>query len=121
MHAVCAAHADCLLLCSSHWSDIHQMLLKALPDQSILCFAHTVTSFSQDASGVVVKATKKAEDGTEQELSFRGDLMVAADGSMSSTRAKLTGDDTRRSFLVLMHACPSSHMAAKLLPVHAGC
>ena len=73
------------------------MLLKALPDQGIMHFAHTVTSFSQDSSGVSVTATKTAEDGSEQELSFQGQLMVAADGSMSSTRSKLTGDTSRRS------------------------
>ena len=89
------------------------MLLKALPDRSIMHFAHTVTSFDQDSSGVTVAATKKGEDATEQELSFQGDLLVAADGSMSGTRSKLTGDDSRR-----FPSAPDAHMRimAKHLP-----
>ena len=87
------------------------MLLKALPDQSIMRFAHTVTSFDQDSSVVTVSATKKGDADTEQELSFRGDLLVAADGSMSSTRSKLTGDDSRR-----FPSAPDAHMCKPHTP-----
>ena len=80
---------------STHWSDIHQMLLATLPDRSVVRFSHTVTGFEQRGRRVSVSVMRTREDDQE-ELTLSGDLLVAADGSMSSTRAKLTGSDARR-------------------------
>ena len=71
------------------------MLLDALPDKSIIHFHHTVTSFDQPEGSNKVKVT--AEVGEDkQPKTFEGDLLVAADGSMSSVRAKFRPQDKRR-------------------------
>ena len=89
----------CRSECSTHWSDIHQMLLGALPDRSIVRFGHTVTGFERQGARVTVSATRSAEGEAEQQLQLGGDLLIAADGSMSGTRAKLTGSEARRCAL----------------------
>ena len=64
------------LACSTHWSDIHQMLLRALPDQSVVCFAHTVTGFEQTKDHVSVSVTRRGEGDKEEALQLTGDLLV---------------------------------------------
>ena len=81
--------------CSTHWSNIHHTLLHALPDESIIHFNHTVTDFQQPEGSRKVQVT--AEVGDEKETkSFEGDLLVAADGSMSLVRSKFRPQDKRR-------------------------
>lgn len=84
---------------SLHWSDLHQMLLRALP-QGMVRFSHTVTSVQQQpgSQSVTVRAEKRAsKDSDETEaLQLECDLLVAADGSMSATRAKIRPEESRR-------------------------
>ena len=88
------------MVCSLHWSDLHQMLLSALP-QGIVRFSHTVTSRKQLPGSQKVTVTAErhsSEDGAKPEqLQMDCDLLVAADGSMSSTRALLRPNESRRS------------------------
>ena len=90
-------------MCSLHWSDLHQMLLSALP-QGIVRFSHTVTSREQlpGSQKVTVTAERRSnEEGAEPEhLQLECDLLVAADGSMSSTRALLRPNESRRSAFI---------------------
>lgn len=82
---------------SLHWSDLHQMLLRALPE-GVVRFSTMVTSVEQaEGSGKVqIKAEKKGPaDGTES-ISTEADLVIAADGSMSNTRQKFVPSVSRR-------------------------
>lgn len=93
--SVCMPQLWCVLGCSTHWSNIHHTLLHALPDQSIIHFHHTVTDFHQAEGSNQVRVT--AEVGEKKELkTFEGELLVAADGSMSQVRAKFRPEDNRR-------------------------
>ena len=81
--------------CSTHWSNIHHTLLHALPDEYIVHFHHTVTDFTQPEGSNKVQVT--AEVGEDKQVkTFEGDLLVAADGSMSQVRAKFRPQDKRR-------------------------
>lgn len=75
--------------CSCHWALLHQLLRGALPE-GVLLLGHTMTAFEGIDGGrrVRVHVAERAEP-------LEGDLMVAADGNMSSTREKLVGDKRR--------------------------
>ena len=103
---------------SLHWSDLHQMLLRALPE-GVVRFGTMITSVEQAEGGgkVQVKAEKKGPaDGTER-ISAEADLVIAADGSMSNTRQKFVPSVSRRQapwpWLCL---CPHSVQHAKSRP-----
>lgn len=89
------------VLRSLHWSDLHQMLLKGLPD-GIVHFSHTVTSLEQPESSqnVIVRADRrKGKESEETEhIQLECDLLVAADGSMSTTRQRFFRPDESRRF-----------------------
>ena len=91
------------MTCSLHWSDLHQTLLSALP-QGIVRFSHTVTSRKQlpGSQKVAVTAERRSsEEGAElEQLQMDCDLLVAADGSMSATRALLRPNESRRSAFI---------------------
>ena len=81
---------------------MHQMLLNSLPDsgKGIVHFGHTVTEVSQPSGGssVTVSVKKQSESGdSEKKSKHEADLLVAADGSMSATRAQLVPNESRRS------------------------
>ncbi|KAK9811813.1 hypothetical protein WJX72_010600 [[Myrmecia] bisecta] len=79
---------------STHWSDLHWMLRKGLPE-GVMQLGHTCVAFEQIEERRRVRIT--AAVGHAGELrSYEGDLMVAADGAMSETRAKLVPGETRR-------------------------
>lgn len=84
--------------CSTHWSDIHQMLLNGLPDPSIVKFSHRVLDFQQPqgSTRVHVVVAKGGKEDPSEHVELKADLMVAADGSMSNTRAKFRPDEKRR-------------------------
>ena len=87
------------VVCSTHWSNIHHTLLHALPDESIIHFHHTVTDFNQQEGSSKVQVT--AEVGEQkQKQTFEGDLLIAADGSMSMVRSKFKPKDQRRCGLL---------------------
>lgn len=85
----------CGIGCSTHWSNIHHTLLHALPDQGIVHFHHKVTDFQQSDTSNEVLVTAQVGENKEPKT-FTGDLLVAADGSMSQLRAKFRPEDKRR-------------------------
>jgi 2-polyprenyl-6-methoxyphenol hydroxylase-like FAD-dependent oxidoreductase len=115
----------CVLLRSLHWSDVHRMLLRALP-QGIVHMATTVTCTEQipGTERVRVLAERRpgrgggaAEgDGEDPErLEVECDLLVAADGSMSDTRKRLFPNEARRC----SSAPRSSHTRHGALQIHS--
>ncbi|CAK0787599.1 hypothetical protein CVIRNUC_010821 [Coccomyxa viridis] len=84
---------------SLHWSDLHQMLLSGLPLGTVR-FSHIVTSRKQLPGSQKVTVTAErhsSEEGAKPEqLQMDCDLLVAADGSMSATRALLRPNESRR-------------------------
>ncbi|KAH9539916.1 hypothetical protein CY35_15G081500 [Sphagnum magellanicum] len=86
-----------------HWSDLHRLLYNALP-AGIVQLGHEVISYEEE-SGVgpdkepQVKVRVKKVTGSDDENNiqeYTGDLMVAADGSMSQTREKNFPGEKRR-------------------------
>ncbi len=86
-----------------HWSDLHRLLYNALP-AGIVQLGHEVISYEEE-SGVgpdkepQVKVRVKKVAGSDDENNiqeYTGDLMVAADGSMSQTREKNFPGEKRR-------------------------
>ncbi|XP_039142464.1 LOW QUALITY PROTEIN: aurachin C monooxygenase/isomerase-like [Dioscorea cayenensis subsp. rotundata] len=69
---------------AAHWADLHKIIYKALPANIILC-GHQFISFevSDDKAAVKVKS-QLFETGDMVEIV--GDLLVAADGCLSSIR-----------------------------------
>ncbi len=83
---------------SVHWSDLHRILIDALPPQARVRFGHTVTDLRETGDGVVATVRVKAAPGADGEArteEFAGDLAVAADGQMSETRRRHVGDERR--------------------------
>ena len=74
------------------------MLLNGLPDPSIVKFSHKVIDFQQPpgSTRVHVVVAKGGKEEPSERMELEADLMVAADGSMSSTRAKFWPDEKRR-------------------------
>lgn len=104
-------------MCSLHWSDLHRMLVDALPPGTVH-FGHSVTDIEQPEGDNIVSVTAsiaapRAAGGNGGDHSageprvqeFKGDLVVAADGQMSQTRQRnVPQGDARRC------ACPASCM-----------
>lgn len=78
------------LPCSMHWSDLHRLLIKALPEGTVR-FSHKVSLLEQDDSGVHITA-----DTPSGEMKFEGDIVIAADGVGSFARKQLVPGDSRR-------------------------
>ena len=78
------------LPCSMHWSDLHRLLIKALPEGTVK-FSHKVSLLEQDDSGVNITAVTPSG-----EMKFHGDIVIAADGVGSFARKQLVPGDTRR-------------------------
>ena len=91
-------------LCSTHWSNIHHTLLHALPDESIIKFHHTVTTFNQPEGTDEVHVTAEVGEEKKKEQ-FVGDLLIAADGSMSQVRSKFRPEDKRRCDMCMHAQC----------------
>ncbi|KAH6836767.1 oxidoreductase family protein [Perilla frutescens var. hirtella] len=73
-----------------HWADLHSLLYKSLP-QDVVLWGHLFSSFciSDDKTSVNVQA-KVIE--TNQTVEIVGDLLVAADGCLSSIRKTFLPD-----------------------------
>ncbi|RRT71987.1 hypothetical protein B296_00005734 [Ensete ventricosum] len=69
---------------AAHWADLHSILLQALPPGTVV-WGHQFLSFdvSNDKSFVV---TKSRVLPTDEVVEIAGDLLVAADGCLSSIR-----------------------------------
>ncbi|XP_065629789.1 uncharacterized protein LOC112006444 isoform X2 [Quercus suber] len=69
---------------AAHWADLHGLLYNALPP-NILLWGHLFLSFciSEDKTSVKIKAKVLQ---TDEEIEIVGNLLVAADGSLSSIR-----------------------------------
>ncbi|RWW18778.1 hypothetical protein GW17_00017209 [Ensete ventricosum] len=69
---------------AAHWADLHSILLQALPPGTVV-WGHQFLSFdvSNDKSFVV---TKSIVLPTDEVVEIAGDLLVAADGCLSSIR-----------------------------------
>ena len=86
---------------SAHWRIVHQTLLCTLPENGkhIVHFGHTITAISQLPGAGAVTATitpQKLSGLPAKDLQVEADLLVAADGSMSQTRARFVPNETRR-------------------------
>ncbi|KAH6783721.1 oxidoreductase family protein [Perilla frutescens var. hirtella] len=79
---------------AAYWSDLHTLLYNALPPE-VVRWGHTFVSFciSNDENRVRVK-TKTSQSGDMIELV--GDLLVAADGCLSSIRQNFFPDHKLR-------------------------
>lgn len=73
-----------------HWSDLHRLLIKALPEGTVN-FSHKVSLLEQDESGVTV--TGETPSG---QVKSCGDIVIAADGVGSFARKQLVPGDARR-------------------------
>lgn len=75
---------------AAYWSDLHRLLFNALPPH-IFLWGHVFLSFhvSDDKKSVKVHS-KVLQTGNTVEIV--GDLLVAADGSMSSIRQTFLSD-----------------------------
>ncbi|XP_010541624.1 PREDICTED: uncharacterized protein LOC104815034 [Tarenaya hassleriana] len=75
---------------AAYWTDIHSLLYNALP-RSVFLWGHLYLSFTvpQDKSSVKVKARILE---TQETIEIRGDLLVAADGCLSSIRKTFLPD-----------------------------
>ena len=80
-----------------HWSDLHRLLIKALPEGTVK-FSHRVSLLEQDDSGVSVTAVTPSG-----EMIFQGNIVIAADGVGSFVRKQLVPGDVRR-WEALSHA-----------------
>ena len=75
---------------AAHWADLHGLLYNALPP-SVFLWGHLFLSFhvADDKASVTIKA-KVLKTGKVVEIV--GDLLVAADGCLSSIRQKYLPD-----------------------------
>ncbi|KAF5743288.1 hypothetical protein HS088_TW09G01354 [Tripterygium wilfordii] len=75
---------------AAHWADLHSLLHKALP-QNVVLWGHQYLSFctSDDKTSVKVKA-KVVE--TNESIEIEGNLLVGADGCLSSIRRSFLPD-----------------------------
>ena len=73
-----------------HWSDLHRLLIRALPEGTVN-FSHKVSLLEQDDSGVTITA-----ESPSGEAKFQGDIVIAADGVGSFARKQLVPGDARR-------------------------
>ena len=73
-----------------HWSDLHRLLIKALPEGTVN-FSHKVSLLEQDESGVTVTA-----ETPSGQVKSCGDIVIAADGVGSFARKQLVPGDARR-------------------------
>ncbi|CAK7353534.1 unnamed protein product [Dovyalis caffra] len=75
---------------AAHWADLHGLLYDALPPE-IFFWGHKYLSFciSEDKATVNVKAKVLQ---TEESIEINGDLLVAADGCLSSIRKTFLPD-----------------------------
>lgn len=69
---------------AAHWADIHSLLYKALP-QSIFLWGHLSLSFIVSQDKTSVKVTARVLE-TQETIEIQGDLLIAADGCLSSIR-----------------------------------
>ena len=77
------------------WSSLHKTFLQSLPRHSLF-FSHEVSKIQQTGDGVAVTALHKQADGSRQEQSFIGDIIIAADGINSFVRRQLIAADKKR-------------------------
>lgn len=78
-----------------HWADLHSLLYSSLP-QDVVLWGHLFLSFciSDDKTSVKVQAK---EIRTNETVEIVGDLLVAADGCLSSIRKTFLPDLKLRS------------------------
>eukprot|EP01018_Ginkgo_biloba_P011495 Gb_23864 [translate_table: standard] len=69
---------------ASHWSDLHRLLYDNLPPNTVR-WGHEVLSFQQTHNNLGIKVDAKVGQ-SEEIIEVEGDLLVAADGSMSLIR-----------------------------------
>ena len=81
------------MCCSMLWSDLHRLLIEALPDGTVK-FSHKVTLLEQGDKGVTI--TTETPQGNEV---FHSDIVIAADGVGSFARKQLVPGDQRRHAL----------------------
>lgn len=79
---------------AAHWSDVHRMLYEALPVGTVK-WGHEVMAVDEAADGKHVKVHFR-KGGSSTVEAMQGNLLIAADGSMSETRKALLPHEKRR-------------------------
>lgn len=80
---------------AAHWSELHRILREALP-AGIVQFNHEALSVENSEDGTSVKVRVAKGGDTQDIMELQGDLIVAADGSMSRMRQYFVPTDKRR-------------------------
>ncbi|XP_061356266.1 uncharacterized protein LOC133300708 [Gastrolobium bilobum] len=75
---------------AAHWADLHGLLYNALPPNVILWGHHFLSFHSVDDKGSVIIKARVLKTG--EVIEIVGDLLVAADGCLSSIRQKYLPD-----------------------------
>ncbi|KAG7550291.1 FAD/NAD(P)-binding domain superfamily [Arabidopsis thaliana x Arabidopsis arenosa] len=75
---------------AAYWSDIHSLLYKALP-QTMFLWGHKFLSFTMSQDESIVKVQTLVIE-TQETVEIQGDLLVAADGCLSSIRKSFLPD-----------------------------
>ncbi|KAL0888131.1 hypothetical protein Bca101_012114 [Brassica carinata] len=70
---------------AAYWSDIHGLLFNAL-DPTIFLWGHKFLSFTMSQDGSTVIKVKALVMESQETVEIQGDLLVAADGCLSSIR-----------------------------------
>lgn len=82
---------------AAHWTDLHCLLREELPP-SVVLYGHVFLSFSlsDDKTEVKIKTKVLKTNGT---IEIKGNLLIAADGCLSSIRQSFLPDLKLRFFL----------------------
>lgn len=70
---------------SVHWTDLHSVIRRALPSDVVL-WGHKFLSLRTSDGGLGSVRVEAKNLRTDETVEFEGDLLVAADGSMSAIR-----------------------------------
>ncbi|OWM86671.1 hypothetical protein CDL15_Pgr015706 [Punica granatum] len=74
-----------------HWADLHGLLYNSIPQQVLFLWGHLLHSFSVSNNKKSVKVKAKVLHSGET-IEVNGDLLVAADGCLSSVRQSFLPD-----------------------------
>ncbi|KAK9804597.1 hypothetical protein WJX73_005860 [Symbiochloris irregularis] len=78
---------------SAQWASIHQLLKNSLPE-GMLRYSHTVSGFELEGqNGLTVSVEdKSSSEGTPKQLQVQADLLIGADGCLTTVGRQLAAD-----------------------------
>lgn len=89
---------------AAHWTDLHGLLREELPP-SVVLYGHVFLSFSRSDDKTEVRVKTKVLK-TNDTIEITGNLLVAADGCLSSIRQSFLPDLKLRFLLKPMNLDP---------------